>query len=253
MTQEFTVTPSGDTQPMSPEVDYNAGSGYVSTSSQVPTASQEEAQAAGFEAQRQVQELSEKLGVNFGDVQPEVAPPAEAPPAPEQPSEDMIARFNSAEGQRMRNEFKKVMGIDPMEAFQAVQNTQVQLNQINDWRQQVMVERQMDTLKTEWGGEFDSTFNEVRTRFEALPVHMKQALDNLDGARLLAAQIRAERLESTHSGVPLPRSSAQSRTQNIRTTGAPTGFVKTSDYLQDRVSEQEYRSALQAGRVIRDI
>lgn len=251
MPQEFTVDPQGNTQPASPEFD-GGGSGYINTSSQVPTDSQLERGGEAAEAQRQVQELSEKLGVNLGEAQPEPQPDYQnAPPQPE-PTDDMIARFNSAEGQRMREEFKKVMGIDPMEAFQAVQNTQQSLQQINQWRQQVMVERQMDTLKQEWGGDFDSTFSEVRQRFEALPDHMKPALDNLDGARLLAAQIRSEQLGG-HSGVPLPRSSAPSRTANIRSTGAPVGYVKTSDYLNDRVSEQDYLAALRSNRVIRDI
>lgn len=254
MPQSFTVTPQGDTQPASPEVDFSSGSGYINTSSQVPTASQEESRDAGFQAQQDVLELEQKLGVKLSDLQPQQpAQPTPEVPQPEAPSEDMLARFNSAEGLRMREEFKKVMGIDPLEAFQAVQNTQQSLQQINQWRQQVMVERQMDTLKQEWGQDFDSTFVEVRQRFEQLPDHMKPALDNLDGARLLAAQIRAERLGGQHSGVPLPRSSAQSRTQNIRNTGAPAGFVKTSDYLNDRISEAEYISALQSGRVIRDI
>lgn len=258
MPQEFTVDPQGNTQPASPEFD-GGGSGYINTSSQVPTDSQLERGGEAAEAQRQVQELSEKLGVNLGEAQPEPQQqpdPQNAPPQPEQPKqpeEDMIARFNSAEGQRMREEFKKVMGIDPMEAFQAVQNTQQSLQQINQWRQQVMVERQMDALKQEWGGDFDATFSEVRQRFESLPDHMKPALDNLDGARLLAAQIRSEQFGGQHSGVPLPRSSAPSRTANIRSTGVPVGYVKTSDYLNDRVSEADYLAALRSNRVIRDI
>ena len=152
----------------------------------------------------------------------------------------------------MRDEFKKIMGIDPMEAFQAVQNTQAQLQQIDQWRKQVVVEREMDTLRQEWGNEFDATFSEVRSRYEQLPDHMKSALDNLDGARLLAAQIRSERINGVQSGTSFPRSSGVSRTQSIRTTGAPSGFVRTSDYLNDRVSEADYLAAVRAGRVIRD-
>jgi uncharacterized protein YukE len=250
MPQEFTVDPQGNTQPS--EVVEPQGQGYINTSSQVPTDFQQGAVSKAYEAQRQVQELSEKLGVNLGDVQPQQQPAPEVP-QPEVPQEDPFARFNTAEGQRMREEFKKVMGIDPLEAFQAVQQTQQQLQQVEQWRQQVAVERQMDTLKQEWGGDFEATFSEVRERFNQLPDHMKPALDNLDGARLLAAQIRSEQLGGQHFGVPLPRSSAPSRTSNIRSTGAPVGFVKTSDYLNDRVSEAEYISALQAGRVIRDI
>jgi hypothetical protein len=248
MTQEFMVSPNGETYPASNE---QQSSGYMNTSSQAPTDFQQEQGNEAFEAERTVQELSEKLGVNLNDL-PEEAPavPGQEPP---QQQDDIVARFNSAEGKRMRDEFKKIMGIDPMEAFQAVTNTQAQLQQIDAWRQQVMAERQMDALKQEWGGEFDSTFAEVRERFQQLPDHMKPALDNLDGARLLAAQVRAEKLGGKHSGVPLPRSSAPSQTNNLRSTGAPGGFVKTSDYLNDLVSEADYLAAVRTGRVIRDI
>ncbi len=243
MPQEFMVTNEGDT----------VGTGYIDTSSQVQTDSQVESQAAGFEAQQQLEELQARLGVNLSDIESAQQPETPQPEQPPAPTDDMIARFNSAEGQRMRNEFKKIMGIDPMEAFQAVQNTQAQLQQIDTWRQQVVAERQMDTLKQEWGQDFDSTFSEVRAKFAQLPDNMKAALDNLDGARLLAAQIRTEQATGKRSQPSLPRSSEPSRTNNLRTTGAPVGMVKTSDYLNDRVSEQEYLAALQAGRVIRDI
>jgi hypothetical protein len=255
MPQEYQVTPTGDTVPTGIP---DTGTGYINMSKPAPTQFSQEQEASAFGVQEEIAQLSEKLGINPNDFlgatqNPEqpVPQPPQAPPPP-QPEDDMIKRFNSAEGQRMRDEFKKVMGIDPLEAFQAVQNTQTQLQQIEAWRQQVAVERQMDALKQEWGQDFDTTFVEVRQRFQQLPPQMQAALDNLDGARLLAAQIRAEQLSGQH-GTPMQRSSAPSRTTNIRTTGAPVGYVKTSDYLNDRVSEAEYIKAVQAGRVIRDI
>ena len=262
MPQEFTVNPNGEAVPtgQTQQPEESSGGGYINMSNPVPTESQREAQAGDAEAQRQFHELAEKLGVDVSQLggeppaaQPEAVQQAPAPPQPE-PTDDMIARFNSREGQRMREEFKQIMGIDPMDAFTTVTQTQQQLQQINQWRQQVMVERQMDDLRQEWGAEFDSTFSEVRERFNQLPDNMKAALDNLDGAKLLAAQIRSERGGANRQGgIPLPRSSAPSRTNNIRSTGAPVGYVKTSDYLNDRVSEQDYLAALRSNRVIRDI
>jgi hypothetical protein len=245
MPQEFTVDPQGNTQPV------NDTGGYINTSSPMQTNFQAEEQERGFDSLQQVEELQQKLGVNLNDLQPQQQQQPEVQP-PQQPQDDIFNRFNSAEGKRMRDEFKKIMGIDPMEAFQAVQNTQAQLQQIDQWRKQVVVEREMDTLRQEWGNEFDATFSEVRSRYEQLPDHMKSALDNLDGARLLAAQIRSERINGVQSGTSLPRSSGVSRTQSIRTTGAPSGFVRTSDYLNDHVSEADYLAAVRAGRVIRD-
>ena len=249
------IESNGNAVPMSNEAP--PASGYIPVTSAAPTAYSQEQSQAGFDAFNQVAELQQKLGVDLSQAQavPEQVPaqgqvpqvPNQQPPA----QEDPLAKFNSDRGKKMRQEFTEVMGFDPLVAFQAVQQTQQQLQQMDAWRRQAENERSIDTLRGEWGGEFESTWSEVRERFQALPPQMKQALDNIDGARLLAAQIKAERFQS--SGVPLQRSSVPSQTQNIRSTGAPSGYVKLSDFLADRVSEQDYLAAHAAGRVIRDI
>jgi uncharacterized protein YpuA (DUF1002 family) len=244
------IEANGNAVPVSSEAP--VASGYIPVTNSAPTAYSQEQAQVGADAFRQVNELQEKLGVDLSQASqaqvPVVNSVNEAPPVQQ---EDPFAKFNTDRGKRMRQEFAEVMGFDPLTAFQAVQQTQVQLKQMDAWRRQAENERSIDTLRGEWGGEFESTWSEVRERFQALPDNMKLALDNLDGARLLAAQIKAERYQS--SGVSLPRSSAPSQTQNIRSTGAPSGYVKLSDFLADRVTEQEYLAAYQSGRVIRDV
>ena len=229
------------------------GSGYFGATSPAPTeySQQQEAQQSGDV--QLVQELQEKLGVNLNEVpqqQPEVS--QAQPDVPQQ--DDFLKRFNSAEGQRMRNEFKQIMGIDPLEAFQAVQNTNKQLQEIENWRRQVSNERQIETLQSEWGGEFEETWSAVKERFQTLPDNMKQALDGIEGARLLAAQIRLERGSGQQRSVQqFQKSSYGNHTQNIRTSGNAGGYIRTSDYLADKVSEADYIQAVRSNRVINDI
>jgi hypothetical protein len=229
------------------------GSGYFGATSPAPTeySQQQEAQQSGDV--QLVQELQEKLGVNLNEVpqaQPDV--PQAQPDVPQQ--DDFLKRFNSAEGQRMRNEFKQIMGIDPLEAFQAVQNTNKQLQEIENWRRQVSNERQIETLQNEWGGEFEETWSAVKERFQTLPDNMKQALDGIEGARLLAAQIRLERGSGQQRSVQqFQKSSYGNHTQNIRTSGNAGGYIRTSDYLADKVSEADYIQAVRSNRVINDI
>lgn len=231
------------------------GSGYLGATSPVPTEySQQQQFQQGTDLQT-VQELQEQLGVNLGDVQPQQ--PDQPQQQPEVPPVDFASKFNSVEGQRMRNEFKQVMGIDPVEAFQTVQQANAQLKEIEAWRRQVANEKQIETLQNEWGGEFEETWSGVREKFQSLPENMKQALDNLDGARLLAAQLRLERSSGQgHAAQPqsFQKSSiGNNSTQNIRTSGNVGGFIKTSDYLADRVDEATYIKAVRNGRVIHDV
>jgi hypothetical protein len=231
------------------------GSGYLGATSPVPTEYSQQQQAQQSNDLQLVNELQEKLGVNFNDVPQQQGVPQAQPQVPEvQPQEDFVKRFNSAEGQRMRNEFKQIMGIDPLEAFQAVQNTNAQLKEIENWRRQVSNEKQIETLQNEWGGEFEETWSAVREKFQTLPDNMKQALDGIEGARLLAAQIRLERGSGQQRSVQqFQRSSTVNSTQNIRTSGNAGGFVRTSDYLADKVSEADYITAVRNNRVINDV
>ena len=229
------------------------GSGYLGATSPVPTEySQQQQYQQGTDLQT-VSELQEQLGVNLGDVQ-QVQQQQVQQPEVQQP--DFAAKFNTAEGQRMRNEFKQIMGIDPVEAFQTVQNANAQLKEIEAWRRQVANEKQIETLQSEWGANFEETWAGVREKFQTLPDNMKQALDSLDGARLLAAQIRLE--QSSGQGRQQQQSfqkssSVSNSTQNIRTSGNVGGFIKTSDYLADRVDEATYIKAVRNGRVIHDV
>jgi hypothetical protein len=244
-----------ETVPVQDEEPVQQGSGYFGATSPASTEYSQEVQAQQGNDLQLVNELQERLGVNFNDVpQPnQVVQPQQVPEVQQQ--EDFVKKFNSAEGQRMRNEFKQIMGIDPVEAFQAVQNTQAQLKEIENWRRQVANEKQIETLQNEWGSNFEETWSGVRERFQTLPDNMKQALDNLEGARLLAAQIRLE--QGSNQGRVQQSfqksSSGNNPTQNIRTSGNVGGFIKTSDYLADKVDEATYIKAVRNGRVIYDV
>ncbi len=268
---EYQATPEGNTIPMGQEITESQsqqGSGYINTSSQVPTQHQQEKEVESFQAQQDYQALQEKLGVNLDELQQQ--PPQEGEKVeevPKQPTQeelqklaqmkaqvDFMKKFNTKEGERFRNEFKDYMGVDPLDAFQSIHQTREVVQQLAAWKAQQENERAVSTLKQEWGDEFEPVWTEVRERFNKLPQHMKKALDNVEGARLLAAQIKTERLRNGGSHVPnFDRGGSTGVTSNIRNSGSPSGFIKTSDFFNDKVSEAEYVRALQQGRVIKDM
>lgn len=271
---EYQATPDGNTTPMGQEftesqAQDSQGSGYVNMSKPVETPYQQEQNQRGNEAEAEFRSLQEKLGVDLSSVQPqesEETPQENVPQEKRQPTQeelaklqqlkqqvDFVKKFNTKEGQRFRNEFKDYLGIDPLEAFQSIHQTNQAVQQLAAWKAQQENERAVNTLKQEWGEEFEPVWTEVRERFNTLPQHMRQSLDNLDGARLLAAQIRMEKLQKGGGHVPRFDKSANSTVSNIRSSGAPGGYIRTSDFFNDKVSEAEYVAALKQGRVIKDM
>lgn len=60
-------------------------------------------------------------------------------------------------------------------------------------------EQQLNSLRQEWGEGFESQFQAVRQRWEKLPQDMQMALDNIEGAKLIAAQIAMENQKAGQS------------------------------------------------------
>jgi hypothetical protein len=65
-----------------------------------------------------------------------------------------------------------------------------QMQQVIAQQQQ---QQQLSTLRQEWGDGFDSIMPEIAQRFAALPPQMQASLDNLEGARLIYAQLMQEK------------------------------------------------------------
>lgn len=144
-------------------------------------------------AEQQIQELSAKLGVD-----PETLTQQEEATQPVQEeseqAEDFLAKFNTEEGKRFAAQFKEYLGVDPLEAYNLINQTSTLVQQLDGWRREVQQERQVSQLRQEWGESYEPTMQKVLERFSRLPKEQQVALDNVEGARMLAALIRQEEL-----------------------------------------------------------
>lgn len=126
----------------------------------------------------------------------------------------------------------------PEQFGQAVQ----QFQQMQQVVAQQAAQQQMATLRQEWGDSFDTVMPEISKRFAALPPQMQASLDNLDGARLLYAQIMQEK-SAQGPQVPYaqpPRYDRPSVPQNLQKSQEPQ-FTKEqirsmseSDYIKNQ-------------------
>ena len=237
-----------------PEVEQ--GGGYYNTNyhaGQANQAVQEEGGLAGAAAT--INELAAKLGVDPASLASQEEGVTETPPVVEEVKEDYLGKFNTEQGKRFRAEFKEYLGIDPVEAYELIQNTSQLVQHLDGWRGQVQHERQMETLRTEFGGDFETIMPKVVERFGKLPKAQQVALDNADGARLLAAAIRQEELQAKGGRVN-PYASTNVRPLTRSGNGSPvirmSEFVNWSDAeVQSRMGE--IVKAKQAGTFINDL
>lgn len=246
----------------------SGGSGYINNTRHLETEQKQANEAQQIQSEQEYKELQEKLGVNFDELpreepstKNEKVPPNNLPTKEQlenlarlKAQHDYLQKFNTEEGKKFRTQFREYMGVDPIEAFQTINETRQQVQQMQQWRAAQEKQNAVATLQQEWGAEFENTWVAVREEFNKLSPDLKAKLDNLEGARLLAAKVRQDGRVATSSGVPqFQRSGFTSPTSNIRNTGSPSGYIKTSDFFNDKVSEAEYLQALHAGRVIRDM
>jgi hypothetical protein len=77
------------------------------------------------------------------------------------------------------------------------------LEDFGSFRNQQLIDQQQAPLKNEWGASFSERYDLVVERFKTLPADMQKALDNVEGARLIWAQLEKEGAQVTPSaGVP---------------------------------------------------
>lgn len=142
-----------------------------------------------------LQELAEKLGVNPEDIG--------QPPAPEPPEEKVYAdpddwyseQFSTPEASKFADDFRKYVGFDIKEVYGLIKQTAEVTKGVDQWRQEAYAQQQLNSLRQDFGEEFDSLMPQVLDRFAQIrEVNPQQAaaLDNPDGARMLAALIRQE-------------------------------------------------------------
>lgn len=155
-------------------------------------------------------------------------------------------------GKAWWGQFQQYTGLNQEQFLQGVQQLQ-QLPQLQQLVAAQQRDAQMATLRQEWGTSFDEVMPLVAQRFAALPAQMQAGLDNIDGARLLYAQVMQERasLAPQVPGAQPPRydrpTSVQQnqRSQEPQFTQAQINSMSEADYIKNQAAiEYAYRNGL---------
>ena len=233
------------------------GSGYLRQQADIirDTPQESQQQDPGYD----IGELATKLGIDPNSLGQEEVPVVEQPKSTE---DWYAAQFGTAESQQFAENFKKHLGIDIKEVYQLIQNTAQVNTGLEQWRQQVAAQTQAQQLRQELGSEFDSLMPLIGERFQQIKkVNPQQAaaLDNLDGARMLAALIRQEGVQK---GVPLGNQNVPNylpnRRQANRGYSGQSPVIKMSEFINWSDSDVQTRMpdiirAKQNGTFIHDI
>lgn len=229
------------------------GTGYINTNYYGNVERQEGVQQQESTSDAElISNLSQKLGVSLDEQTNEVTQTDT-----QQTQEDFSKKFTTEEGQRLVADFKKVTGIDLQEAFGIVQQTAQLTHELENWRRQVQVDRQAQELRQEWGSDFDVLMPKVAEEFKSLSPEMQRALDNPDGARLLAAKIR-QRERSGLKGGSSPQYVPSGNVRNLSGGGNKAPVIRMSEMVTWSGVEMDKRMpdiirAKQAGTLINDM
>jgi hypothetical protein len=206
-----------------------------------------------------INDLASKLGVDPNSLgvpeEPKVEPPLS--------TEDWYSKqFSTEEAKQFAANFQKHFGMDIKQVYEVINQTAQVTQGLEQWRKQVSVQQQTQQLRTELGNDYDSLMPLVGQRFQEIrKVNPKQAeaLDNIDGARMLAALIRQEQGQQKYTGqnTNVPTYLPNRRPVN-RGNDNSSPVIKMSDFLNWTDDEVQRRMpdiyrAKQNGTFIHDI
>jgi len=177
-------------------------SGYIPSQSDV-IARQHEQPPQQEVVDPNIEELSTKLGINPDELGVETPPQEEKQEEKFSDPEDWYKQqFSNPEASKFVEDFKKYVGLDIKEVYGLIKETAEVTKGVDQWRQEAVAQQQLNTLKQEFGNEFDSLMPQILERFDQIRKvnpQQAQALDNPDGARLLAAKIKQEQSQGTYT------------------------------------------------------
>jgi hypothetical protein len=178
----------------------------------------------------------------------------EPEPEPEPSAEDEFdKRIESVQNySEFADSFKAVMGVDPKQAFtqyrDMVTTTQAMAEEVKNVYSQVSLLKQEMRLRQEWGSDYDTNLQRVRSYYAKLPRTMQAALSDDNGALLIWRSLNGESSikDRTAPGVVKGR--------RATSTGQPK--LKYSQILA--MNDKQYNSpavqqALATGNFIRDV
>lgn len=217
----------------------------------------EEAPVEEAESSYDIDELAKKLGVDVSKLQGLVDETGQS-------SEDDAKRTEGSDEEKSEEtpeteevikkrlavvdtELKSLLGAGLTDVYGM-------LRELTEFRNQYYTEQQLNTLKTEWGNNYDNSMKLVHEKWSTLPDDRKAALNNVDGARLLLALIEKE--QKTGAVDPRITGSNPKYVKGTSSTGS-SAKLKMSDIM--KMSEAEYRKnepviqkAIRDGRVLKD-
>lgn len=170
---------------------------------------------------------------------PEQVPPQEtqppAPPAPEPP--EVEEQVFPPEFEKLDAYFQKRFGAGLDDVFGM-------LNDLGDFRNQQLIQQQENTLRDEWGGDYETRMEIVKKKFAELPDAHKPAYDTVEGARRLYAEYALQ------SGEMPGRNSY---TRPVRPVRTPPNNQKAYDYTQQQIKDLALTNPKEYDRLQADI
>jgi hypothetical protein len=147
-------------------------------------------------------------------------------------------------------EVKELLGVGLHDVYGLLQDLQ-------QFKAQYVVEQQTNILKQEWGDNYQDTLLEVKGYWEKLPAAQKQALDNVEGARLIHALLTKDK--ATASSTSVRQQNPQFiRQGSVRPRSGAAAKFRMSEVV--KLSESEYmriqpelEAAFRNGQVVNDI
>lgn len=191
-----------------------------------------------------VEELETKLGVSTA------------------PTQEQVNQVQPTDNTQNKPEEKSKQELDFAKQFEqyfgtTIEEAKATIQQLSSFRADVGRERQISTLKQEWGQDYEVAFQAVQEKWNTLPPEQQKALDNLDGARLLYARIIQERSQSNQGNPNVNPRWDKSKTAPSRGTPqirwSEMIELAKNDPKEYQRMQPQFEAAIQAGTLIRDI
>ena len=182
----------------------------------------------------QTQSLEQRLGYTTEQLgqQPQ---PQEPQQGQQQPQQEQQYQYLDAQMENALNEYMQTkFGVSPDEFNQ-------RFSELQQFRQQQLIQQQQNDLQKEWGNQFDERLNLVKEYFNNnLTPEQQSALDNADGAKLIWAKIQQEQ-SANQPNVPNYQQQASNQTPMQRVNNASTPNYMFTRSQIDSMSTQEYQ------------
>ena len=148
-----------------------------------------------------------------------------------------LALPETPEAQKFAEDFKQYLGFDVTELREGVQSFQQMQKEIQTYRAQKAVDKQLSDLKSEWkidGADFDARMEKVVERFGKLPQGERDKFDSIEGTKFIWARIEQEERAKNDKSKSVP---TFEKSRSKSTPGAKPVFTQAEI---DGMSMEQY-------------